>query len=70
MKVRVDRIKSDVQVCFEGLMVCIAGPCHGVQALLQPCTLTSADVLGLKICWHVFWVIVLVLVYQLLVWCT
>ena len=46
--VRVDRVKADVQVCFEGLMVCIAGPCGGVQALLQPCALISVNVLGLK----------------------
>ena len=44
--VRVDRVKVDVQVCFEGLMVCIAGPCHGVQALLQPC----APIIDLRQC--------------------
>ena len=49
--VKVDRVKPDVQVCFEGLLVCITGPCHGAQALLQPCALIFVNVLGLKFCW-------------------
>ena len=69
VKVRVDKVKADVQMCFEGLMLCIARPCHGVQALLQPCALTSVQVLGLKSYWRAFQMVAPVLVYQLLVWC-
>ena len=69
VKVRVDRVKAHVQVCFEGLMVCIARPCHAVQALLQPCALISINILGLNFRWRAFQIAASVLVYQFLVWC-
>ena len=34
VEVRVDRVKADVQVCFEGLVVCIAGALSGRPGLL------------------------------------
>ena len=69
VKVGVDRVKADVHVCCEGLRVCIAGPCHGVQALLQPCALISVKVLGLKSRWRAFQIGAPVLVSQFLTWC-
>ena len=69
VKVRVDRVKADVQACFQGLMVCIAGPCRGVQALLQPCALISVNVLGLHFCWRAFQIVAPAFVHHFLMWC-
>ena len=50
VKFRNDWVEADVQVSFEGLMICIAGSCHGIQALWQPCALIAVDVLGQYFC--------------------